>query len=222
MGYCFNLTRITLDDYKRLLKEQYLIPSMLILRQNIDEIFDIISNTGIHNIEELYIKIKTKKRAEIFAEQYNIDNNYMIILRRSLMGFKTPIRKLKDYIILEEHWEKFDVLGLKTSEDLYYYFSENLEQDILNELGITKEQLGNLSHLMDVSRLRYVTPTFAETIIKSGYCSVDKLSRAEAQCLYEIFQETNDQLKLYKGVLSKNDMQFLIEDAKLFINTSIE
>lgn len=223
MGYYLKLSKITLDDYKDMLINRRLIPSMEILRENIDSVFRSLSSMGINTMEELYNQLKTKKKAETFAEQTGIDKEYAIVLRRSVFSFIPPLRKLSDYPCVDENMEeRFAVLNLKTSKDLYDYFVDTPFEEVTKEVELDIKGLTYLKRLMDVTRLRYVSAIIATILVESGYDSVKKIACAEQMSLHEAFHNTNQALQLYKGKLGKNDALFLIEDAKLYTSLDIE
>ena len=223
MGYYLRLSKITLDDYKDMLINGRLIPSMKILRENIDSVFRSLASMGINTMEELYIQLKTKKKAEDFAKQVGIDKEYVIVLRRSVSSFIPPLRKLSDYPCVDENMEKrFAFLNLKTSKDLYEYFVDTPFEEAIKELELDIKGLTYLKRLMDVTRLRYVSAIIATVLVESGYDSVKKIACAEQMSLHETFHNTNQELQLYKGKLGKNDVLFLIEDAKLYTSLDIE
>lgn len=223
MGYNFRLSKITLDEYQDMLLNKYLIPSMQILRENIESVFQTLRSLGFTTMEELYLQLKTKKKAEVLADQTGIDREYMIVLRRSVCSFIPPLRKLSDYACVDERLEeRFSTLNLKTSKDLYEYLNGTPLEKAAQELALDMNRLTYLKNLMDVTRLRYVSPLFATMLVESGYDSVRKIVSAEQMDLYEAFVETNRTLQLYKGKLGKNDVLFLIEDAKLFTSLDTE
>ncbi len=62
MGYYVDLKNISLDEYKAILKSADLIPSRVVLKENIDDIFDAINAQKIENVAELRTALKNKKK----------------------------------------------------------------------------------------------------------------------------------------------------------------
>ncbi|WDV47965.1 hypothetical protein PV797_09780 [Clostridiaceae bacterium M8S5] len=219
MGYHLELSKYSLDYFKDMLINRNLIPSMMILRDDIDRRFKKLSGMGTNTMKELYDLLKTKKKAEVFAEKSGIDREYIIVLRRAVGSFITPPRKLSDYPFVDENLQKrLALLNLKTSIDLYRYFTNTPIEKASKELELDTERLIYLKKLIDVTRLRYVSPIIATTLVEGGYDSVKKIANIDKTTLYESFINTNKILKLYRGNIGRNDILFLIEDAKLFVS----
>ncbi len=159
MSYHFNLTGVSLKEYKEILETKYLIPSMRVLLEDIDRNFDLIEAQGIETMGALYKSLKTKKKAEELAETAGIDADYMIVLRRSVSSYKGALRKLVEYPLIQGELEnRLNELGLKTSKDLYEFLGETGEKESMTSLNASEEIIQQLTGLMDVTRLRYVSP----------------------------------------------------------------
>lgn len=59
MGYSLDLSKISIQSYKEILKYQYLLPSRKILNQDIDSSFDDIHSCQIKNLVELKNALST-------------------------------------------------------------------------------------------------------------------------------------------------------------------
>ena len=62
MIYYIDLSAITIDDLKKRLQGQYLVPSQQVLREDMDGSFAKISQCGVGNVDELKRRLKTKSR----------------------------------------------------------------------------------------------------------------------------------------------------------------
>lgn len=218
MSYEFNLTSISLQAFKEMLKHMYLIPSMRVLLEDVDQNFLLLEQQNINNVGELHQQLKTKKKAALMAETTGIDFDYMIVLRRMISSYVTKPRKLEDYPdIKDDLLVCLTKLSIKTSKELYDYMSETAIEELKQSLNIDDESLRNLKCLMAVTRLRYVSPLFATVLVKSGYDSIEKIAAANNIKLYEDINETNKAQKIYRGNIGHNDAQFLIEDAAVFL-----
>ena len=60
MGYVIDLCKITLDDYKNKLKNKTLIPSRMILKNNIEKYFWVFKEIGIKTADELFSLLKER------------------------------------------------------------------------------------------------------------------------------------------------------------------
>ena len=62
MGYYINLEKISIDNYKEILITANLLPSRIILKNNIEDNFKLIKKQKITNLQELFDTLKTKKK----------------------------------------------------------------------------------------------------------------------------------------------------------------
>ncbi|MCK5044056.1 hypothetical protein KAR52_03585 [Candidatus Pacearchaeota archaeon] len=70
-------------------------------------------------------------------------------------------------------------------------------------------------------RIQWVNLTFAHVLFAAGFDTVEKVSKADYEDLYNKVISKNDEMKLYKGKIGLNDMKLCIEAAKL-IDAEIE
>ena len=82
MGYYIDLKNISLDAYKEILKSADLLPSRMVLKENIDAVFDAISTQKIENVDELRIALKNNNKLQDFSKQSGIPEDYLRILIR--------------------------------------------------------------------------------------------------------------------------------------------
>lgn len=214
MGYYIDLSKISIAAYKSMLKTNYLIPSQRILREAIDERFDAIEALGIKNMAMLKQALKNKKSSIEFAKQSNIPENYVIVLRREIHSRHPSARKIIDYpdINASVKAELCD-MDIKTSLNLYNAICTDQDK-LAKKLNISNEQITHLAKLMDVTRLRYVSPIFATLLVYSDFDTVEKISKAAPEILYNQIGAVNKDKKLFKGKLGLNDAKFLIEDTQ--------
>jgi len=89
MGYYIDLKIISIDEYKEILKASDLLPSRLILKDNIDSNFDLIKNQKVQNVEELLNLLKNKKKLQDFSRQSGLHDDYLMILIREIKRYST-------------------------------------------------------------------------------------------------------------------------------------
>ena len=66
MGYYIDLASISMDEYEETLKSADLLPSRMILKENIDDVFENIKTQKIKNLDELRTALKSKKKLQDF------------------------------------------------------------------------------------------------------------------------------------------------------------
>lgn len=221
MGYYIDLSKITLDEFRRKLCHEYLLPSQQILKENIDERFAIIQSQNIVNLQQLQQELKTKEKVNAFAKTTSIDADYLTVLRRTVNSYHPQARKLNQFLcISSETARRLEKAGIKTTLDIYDRIINPKERSRLaGELCIFAEDTLLLAKLTDVSRLRYVNQTFACLLMLSGYDTVEMIQKADYHILYRELLEVNEEKNIFKGRIGLNDMELLINEAR---NTPLE
>lgn len=216
MAFYANLVKISLEEYKRRLKEEYLLPSQQILKESTDKHFEAIASQGIVNLAELKKALKTKKNLQDFVAATGIPEEYVTILRREVQSHHPSLRKLKDFgNISSKLKSKLEGLGYKTTCDLYDYI-KTVEQrkSLAAETGTTGEEILLLARFCDFTRIRYVNSTFALWLTFSKYDTAEKLQKADPEELHLELNQINKEKKFMKNSLGLNDMKLLIRDTR--------
>lgn len=216
MAYYIDLSKISLSEYKDMLLTRYIIPSQMILRDNIDENFKKIESSGIKDMAALKESLKSRTQAEKMAEKLSIPEEYVIVLRRETCSHHPPARNLDEYPTITNHAR--NVLGdmdVTRSDQLYpLLMTPSSRKSMSAKLQLTYEQALTVAKLMDVSRLRYVSPLFATLLVHSPYDTVARISKADPQEMYDDLSALNTSQTFFKGQLGRNDTLFLIQDTE--------
>lgn len=216
MGYYIDLTQISIDQYKKVLKSADLLPSWMILKNNIDENLEAIKKQGIRNIEELKIALKTKQKVLEFAQRSGLSEQYLTILRRVINGYHPKPNKIKDFPgIQTEIAKKLESLGIKNTLQLYdHILTDTKRKKLSDQTGIQKREIEKLAHLTDLSRIKWVNHTFANALLEAGFDCVEKVAKADPDDLFQSVKKVNQEKQLYKGQVGVKDMKRCITAAK--------
>ena len=215
MGYYVDLNSISLADLKQRIATSYLIPSQRILLDELDARFAALQAFGIHTVAQLQQALKTKAKVEQVAEALSLPVDYLTVLRRLVNSLHPDPRDVADFTCVPEETRRaLGEIGIKTTVDLYARVTSPEEQQKLKaELHLTDDMVRLLAHLVDVCRLRYVSPAFAQVLVNSSYDSVAKIAAADPERLYAEVLALNRDQAYFKGSVGLNDMKFLVEDA---------
>jgi len=223
LGYYFDLGSISINKYKRILKTADLIPSWMVLKENIDKNMDIIKKHNIKNIAELKKAIMTKDKVLEFSKQSGLPENYVAVLRRVINGYHPKPNRIKDFTcIAKDIVAKLEALGIKNTLHLY---SEILTTKKRNKLagktGISKSEIMKLTKLTDLSRIRWVNHTFSYVLLDAGYDTAQKVANADYNKMYNTIKQLNQERELYKGNIGAHDMKLCVEADK-YLDFEIE
>lgn len=216
MAYYIDFETLTLEDFKKKVEKEDLIPSQQIILEDIEVYFTELKNNDFETIADLQKRLKTKKHVEEFAQEVDIPLEYLIVLRRMINGYHPKVRVIKAFACFEESFvTSLEKLGIKTTLTLYDYIIEaEHKQNLLSKLPKDTEDLVKVMKLSDLCRLRYVNEDLAILLYEAGYESVYAVSCAEAYEMNSRIKTINKDKTYYRGNIGEKDMRFLIEDAK--------
>ncbi|NJK95141.1 MAG: hypothetical protein HC905_09720 [Bacteroidales bacterium] len=96
MGYYLDLGSIGLDNYKEQLRNGYLIPSRLLLKENLDERFSIFRDAGIKNVFELQKALRNKTIFSQFSAEASMSEEFLTVLLREINSLQPKPNKIKE------------------------------------------------------------------------------------------------------------------------------
>jgi hypothetical protein len=79
--------------------------------------------------------------------------------------------------------------------------------------GVDAENIKMLAQLANLTRVQWVSPTFARMLIDAGYHSCSELVAADADELCEALERLNVGGKFFKGKIGLRDIKRLIHAA---------
>ena len=215
MGYYIDLKKIKINQYQEKLKSADLLPSRMILKENIESYFELIKAQGISNVEELLKTIDTKKKVQQFSKQSKVNENYLTILAREVKGYRQKPNKIKDFPNLSpEITEKLEKTGIKNTSQLYNkIITPKDRKQLSKELRTQEQKVLKLTQLADLSRIRWVNHTFAYVLLEAGYDTAQKVANAHHEELYKTVKQLNKERQIYKGHIGLHDMKLCVEAA---------
>jgi Domain of unknown function (DUF4332) len=217
MAYYIDLKKISIDQYKGILKNADLIPSWMILKEKIDENLDIIKKYKIQNLEDLQIKIKNKQKVKEFASESGLEENYLSVLRRVINGYKPKANKIRDFPCISENTAAtLEVFGFKNTLQLYEEILTIQKRiELSKKTGIEKQDVIKLAKLTDLSRIRWVNHTFAYVLLEAGFDTAEIVAMADYRKMYVKIKQLNKEKELYRGNIGEHDMKLCVEAAKI-------
>ncbi len=216
MGYYIDLQKISIDQYKKILESADLIPSWMILKENIRKNLDIIKKHGIKNLDELKKTLKDKSKVQEFSKQSGLPENYLSVLRRVVNGYHPKPNRIKDFPnITKEVAAKLEAVSIKNTLHLYdEILTAEKRKKLSSKTGIDKNEVMKLAKLTDLSRIRWVNHTFAYVLLEAGYETAEQVANADYNKMYDTIKQLNKERELYKGNIGAHDMKLCVEAAQ--------
>ncbi len=210
--YQIDLEKYSLQKFKNNLKSRDMIPSRVSLKEELDERFKILENSGITNLKELIDMLKTKPKIELFSKETGLSIEYLTILKREAQSYlPNPIRIDKFPGIPTKYVNKLEAEGIRNSRQLFNEAKDKNERERLSQrTEIPVEIMYELVCLSDLARAYGVGPEFARMIYDVGIRSIKEFVENTAEEFIRIYEE-KEQKKADFGV---NEIQFSLELAK--------
>lgn len=201
MKYTLDLERLSVQEYKTLLKQQNLLPGRRILWQDIDKNIAVFESKNIKSVADLKKSLSTPKKIASFATESGISEQYLVILKREIGSLEQKPVPLSGFPDIDSSLvTKLSGAGLKTSKEYW-----ETKQDLSDELFC----------LCDLVRINGVGPVAAKAFYEAGYRSVSEVAAADAAVMLEKVSAVNEARHYYKAKLGQKDMQFCIDFALL-------
>jgi hypothetical protein len=216
MGYYVDLKNISIDEYKEILKSADLLPSQMVLKENIDDIFRNIKKQKIDNVEELRKALNSKNKLQNFSKQSGISEDYLKILIRNVNSYRQRPNRIKDFPCVSENVIlELENLGIKNTLQLFDKILTPQNRNRLStQAGISEGDILRLAKLTDLCRIRWVNHTFAYVLLEAGYDTAEKVADADYQELYEKVKKLNEEREIFKGHIGVHDMKLCVEAAR--------
>ncbi len=162
----------------------------------------------------LSARLKSKKLLVSLAEESGIGADYLVLLRRAVEGFFPKPQPLKVfYWVDNETVDKLEKSGVKNTRQLYE--AAAADPNVLAEnAGLESTDLSELVALADLSRVQWVSPTFARTLLVADFSSAAAVHRAAPEALCEAIMQANENERFYKGKVGLRDIKRLITAAR--------
>ncbi len=219
MPYELDLTRITIDEYRGILKKIELLPSREILHENLESAFKAIKSDGIGNLLQLKKALSTPDSMSNLSERAQLPMSYLTLMRREIGSYEPKKVRLAEYPGIT-----FDTLqamrqhGLMTSKDFYDFCKEEgSHMTSALKLALSLDEIKLLCGLSNLVRINGVGVLAAKCFYEAGYHCVKSIAEADAEEMLCRVNDINCDKQYYKANLRLSDIRNFIEFAKLLI-----
>ena len=215
-NYYIDLNTLSISAYMKKLQKAELLPSRILLKEEIELKFSKIGKEGIKNLEELLSALKTPLKLKGLASKTDIPEEYLVVLKREIMSnFPKPV-EIKDFPgIAKTTVQKLLKINIKNTKQLFDLVKTETERkELSKKTGISLDEILELTKLTDVSRIRWVGANFARLLVDSGCGTVKKIIKADYKTLYDKLIKINEEKKYFKGKFGVNDMKLCVIAAK--------
>lgn len=103
-------------------------------------------------------------------------------------------------------------VGIENTEQLHLAASSGRGL-LAKKIGVRVDDLAEALALADLSRVQWVSPTFARVLVAAGFDSAAKVASADAEDLCKAVAKANENSKYYKGKVGLRDIKRLVAAA---------
>lgn len=207
--YSLATEKFSVDKLKLHLSNRTLIPSRVMLKEQLEERFVIIKEQGIGTLKALIDALKSKDKVEAFSTATNIPVEYLTLLKREASSYVSKPVALSAFTgIQSEVVTKLHGKGIKNTKHLWSKSRSQKEiEDLAASFGIPQKEVEELVALSDLVRLYGVGPAFARIIYDTGVDSVEEFVTCTGEQFIEIYEQKTGK----KADFSIHDINFSIE-----------
>lgn len=214
--YYINFKEFSLDKFKYILETDEILPARLILKEDIDERFDLLVSMGIDNLDDLIAVLRTKKKVETFSQRSGLSIEYLGILRREARSYiPKPVVLGEIPKVNVEDIEKLAAIGITHSKHLFERGKTKEDREALSvATGVSMESLLELVQLSDLARVRGIGASFTKLFYATGANTIENLSKWDPEALFQRAHEVNKEKSVTKVVPPLKDFRQYVAIAK--------
>jgi hypothetical protein len=212
-NYFIDTAKFTIDKFKNILLTKEILPGRIILKEKLDERFDLLKSKKIKTLSDLLETFKTKQKIDRFSKETGLSVEYLTILRREANSYvSVPVRLIDLPFIETDIIKKLASHEIKDSKQLFDIAAKLSDRQKLSETyKLPFEKLSELVSLSDLVRITGVGPVFARIIYDSGIYTVKNFLSCDAIGLLERLTKTNSEKELTRTKFTLKDIEYCIE-----------
>ena len=210
--YQIDLENYSLGKFKENIESREMIPSRMILKNEIDRPFAALEKASITNLKELIDRLKTKDKIEQFSKETGLSVEYLTILKREAKSYlPSPVRLNKFPGVDAQHIGRLETEGIKNSRHLFDRAAGKEERfQLARKSGVPLKELDELICLSDLARAYGVGPVFARMLYDVDIKTIEEFIGHTAGEIIRIYEEKEGK----KADFGENEIQFSLELAK--------
>ena len=194
-----------------------MLPSRIMLQEQIEERFAVLSAAGISTLGDVLRHLGSKTKLEAFSSQTGLPENYLVLLKREAGSYLARPFPLSAFPgIPFEYTEVLKSRGLVSTRDFFEKVqSEKQMAELSKETGIPPARLNELHALCDLSRITGVGGVFARVVYEAGIRSSHEFAQTEAALHCQQYMAVILKYGYAAGHFSEEDIRYCIEYARV-------
>jgi hypothetical protein len=217
--YGIDPTQISLEEFRELTASRRMLPSRLMLQEQMDRRFGVLHRHGMEHVGDLLKTLGSKSKIEDFSRLSGLSMDYLVLLKREAGSYLARPFALSEFPgIPFEYIELLKSRGIKTTRDFYEKLQTRQEQSEFSAAsGIPSYRLMEIFTLCELSRITGVGGVFARILYEAGIRSTEDFASMDPAVLLERCRQVIEKHGYEAGKLGEKDMQYGISYAKVLV-----
>jgi hypothetical protein len=215
--YTLDPNKIGLERFKQLTRDRKMLPSRILLQQQMDQRFALLHAAEIFTLGDLLHRLRSQLKLEAFSKESGISREYLLLLKREAGSYLAKPFPLSNFPgIPFEYTEVLKSKGLMNTRDFYEGVrSAEQKARLSQDTGIPLARLIELNALSDLSRITGVGGVFARVVYEAGIRSSKEFALTDAPKHYQLYMAVIDKYGYTAGHFSEEDINYCIQYAKV-------
>ena len=217
--YTLDARLLSLERFFELTRSKKMIPSRVILQDNIHERFQSLEDHGIENADQLIKALGSKEKIVEAASSTGIPEQILVLLKREAGSYLAKPFPLSDLPgIPFEYTEVLRSRGIRNTRDFFESVQTARQRKQVSAItGIPENRLKEIFCLCDLSRITGVGWLYSRIIYDSGIRSTREFAETDASVHIMKYRETIEKYGYKTETLGEEDMQYCIDYARVIL-----
>ncbi len=213
--YGIDLNEMGLDDFRKHIEHDDLLPSRQILREGASDHFTTFTEMGMRTLQDLIDAFKTKKRLEALSVETQINLDYLKILRREAMSYVPNPVYFRDIPGLDSDLvASLEEIGIKHTQHFFAQGKTHAERiELSSKTGRSLEDLQMVAGMTDLARVGFMGPVFVRLVYDAGVHDSRTLAESDPEILLDDLHRVNEAQDLTTPMPALKDLIYCIHNA---------
>jgi hypothetical protein len=217
--YCIDPSLISLEEFRELTANRRMLPSRVVLQEQMDERFALFKDSGINHLGDLLRTLGSKSQIHNFSIQTGLSEDYLLLLKREAGSYLARPFPLSSFPgIPFEYAELLKSRGIRSTKDFFEQVQSEQQQAVLAvSTGIPAYRLKELYSLCDLSRICGVGGIFARVLYTAGIRCTELFASSDTASLLKSCQLVIEKHGYAAGKLGEEDIKYGINYASVIV-----
>ncbi len=217
--YCIDPSLISLEEFRELTANRRMLPSRVVLQEQMDERFALFKDSGINHLGDLLRTLGSKSQIHNFSIQTGLSEDYLLLLKREAGSYLARPFPLSSFPgIPFEYAELLKSRGIRSTKDFFEQVQSEQQQAVLAvSTGIPAYRLKELYSLCDLSRITGVGGIFARVLYEAGIRYTELFASSDTASLLKSCQLVIEKHGYAAGKLGEEDIKYGINYASVIV-----